>query len=128
MPREFSRSQRMAEQIRRDLSEIIRDEIKDPRLGLFTITEVRLSKDLGQALVFCSVLNQEESEETIATLNRATGFLRSQIAARIRARTVPVLKFRNDDSQQRGEAMDALISQAVSADQAHSDDDNGDTH
>jgi ribosome-binding factor A len=118
----------MAEQIRRDLSEIIRDEIKDPRLGLFTITEVRLSKDLGQALVFCSVLNQEQSRETIDTLNRATGFLRSQIAARIRARTVPALKFRNDDSQQRGEAMDALISQAVNADQAHGDDEDGDPH
>ena len=118
----------MAEQIRRDLSEIIRDEIKDPRLGLFTITEVRLSRDLGQALVYCSVLNQEDSAETIETLNRAAGFLRSQIAARIRARTVPVLKFRNDDSQQRGEAMDALINQAVGADQAHGNDDNGDSH
>jgi len=118
MPREFSRSQRMAEQIRRDLSEIVREELKDPRLGLFSFTEVKLSKDLSNAIVFCSVLEGEHSDETIETLNHAAGFLRSRIAGRIHSRTVPVFRFVKDDSAERGEAMDALIRKAVSSDEA----------
>jgi ribosome-binding factor A len=128
MPREFSRSQRMAEQIRRDLAEIVREELKDPRLGLFSFTEVKLSKDLSSAIVFCSVLEDERSSETIETLNHAAGFLRSRVAERIRARTVPVFRFLKDESAERGEAMDALIRKAVSADKAKhpqpNDDDN----
>jgi ribosome-binding factor A len=134
MPREFSRSQRMAEQIRRDLAEIVRDELKDPRLGLFSFTEVKLSKDLSNAIVFCSVLEVERSDETIETLNHAAGFLRSRIAERIRSRTVPVFRFLKDVSAERGEAMDALIRKAMSADEAKhphpndaaNDDDNED--
>jgi ribosome-binding factor A len=118
MPREFSRSQRMAEQIRRDLAEIVREELKDPRLGLFSFTEVKLSKDLSNAIVFCSVLEDDRSDETIETLNHAAGFLRSRIAERMHSRTVPVFRFLKDVSAERGEAMDALIRKAVSADEA----------
>ena len=123
MPREFSRSQRMAEQIRRDLSEIVRGELKDPRIGLCSFTEARVSRDMSHALVFCSVLNAEDQQETLDTLNRASGFLRSQLARRIKARIVPTLKFVLDDSMTRGEAMDALIKRAVSADKEHHQDD-----
>ncbi len=123
MPREFSRSQRMAEQIRRDLSEIVRGELKDPRMGLCSFTEVRVSRDMSHALVFCSVLNEQDQQETVDTLNRAGGFLRSQLARRIKARIVPTLKFVVDDSMTRGEAMDALIKRAVSADKEHHQDD-----
>ena len=119
MPREFSRSQRMAEQIRRELSAIIRDELKDPRMGLCSFTAVKLSRDLSHAIVFCSVLEKEHREETIATLNRAAGFIRSQIASRIRARSVPMLKFVNDDSVERGAAMEELINKAISSDKLH---------
>jgi len=129
MPREFSRSQRMAEQIRRDLAEIVRDELKDPRLGLFSFTEVKLSKDMSNAIVFCSVLQDERSDETIETLNHAAGFLRSRIAGRIHSRTVPVFRFLKDESAERGEAMDALIREAVHSDEArhpHDDNDNED--
>jgi len=117
MPREFNRSQRMAEQIRRDLAEIIRKEIKDPRLGFFSITAVKLSRDLGHAVIYCAVLDEAEQLETIATLNRATGFLRTQIAGRIKARTVPTLKFVHDDSVKRGAAMDDLIRKAIDSDE-----------
>lgn len=116
MPREFSRNQRMAEQIRRDLSEIIRDDLKDPRMGFLSITEVRLSKDLGQAIVFCSIFEHDKQQETMETLNRAAGFLRSRVADRLRARTVPSLKFRLDDSMETGAAMDELISKARASD------------
>ena len=122
MPREFSRSQRMAEQIRRELSGIVRDELKDPRMGLCSFTAVKLSRDLSHAVVFCTVLNQTERDETIVTLNRAAGFLRRQIASRIRARSVPVLKFVNDDSVERGAAMEELINKAISSDRQHDND------
>ena len=119
MPREFSRSQRMAEQIRRELAEIVRDELKDPRMGLCSFTAVKLSRDLSHAVVFCSVLDDSHREETIDTLNRASGFIRSQIASRIRARSVPLLKFIHDESVERGAAMDELIEKAILSDRQH---------
>jgi ribosome-binding factor A len=122
MPREFNRSQRMAEQIRRELAEIVRNELKDPRMGLCSFTAVKLSRDLSNAVVFCSVLDRDLCEETVETLNHAAGFIRSQIASRIRARTVPVLKFVNDDSVERGAAMEELINKAVESDKQHEDD------
>ena len=129
MAREYSRNQRMAEQIRCDLSEIIRDDLKDPRMGFISITEVRLTRDLSQAIIFCSILEQDRAEETMETLNRAAGFLRSQVADRMRARSVPILKFRHDNSMEKGAAMEALISKARASDPQHddesSDDENG---
>jgi len=122
MPREFTRSQRMAEQIRRELAEIVREELKDPRMGLCSFTAVKLSRDLSHAVVYCTVLDDVLRDDTLETLNHATGFIRSQIASRIRARTVPVLKFVNDDSVERGEAMDALIKKAIKSDKQHHDD------
>jgi len=116
MPKEFSRSQRMAEQIRRDLSEIVRDELHDPRMGFLSFTAVKLSRDLGNAVIYCSVMNEAEKDESLETLNRAAGFLRSSLAARINARSVPALKFVYDDSVTRGSAMEDLIRKAVGSD------------
>ncbi len=126
MPREFSRSERMAEQLRRELAEIVRDEIKDPRLGFVSFTEVRMSRDLSHAVIYCSVLNSEDQAESIEILNRAVGFIRKEIARRIRARIVPTLKFAIDDSVMRGAAMDSLISKAIEKDNRRDDmdDDN----
>ncbi len=130
MPREFSRSERMAEQLRRELAEIVRDEIKDPRLGFVSFTEVRMSRDLSHAVIYCSVLNAEDQTESIELLNRAVGFIRKEIARRIRARIVPTLKFTLDDSVMRGTAMDSLISKAIQndkkRDKAGDDNDNSD--
>jgi ribosome-binding factor A len=122
MPREFNRSQRMAEQVRRELAKIVRDELKDPRMGLCSFTAVKLSRDLSHAVVYCTVLDRAMRDDTLETLNHATGFIRSQIASRIRARTVPVLKFINDDSVERGEAMEELISKAINSDKQHHND------
>lgn len=134
MPREFSRSQRMAEQLRRELAEIVRDEIKDPRLGFVSFTEVHMSRDLSHAVIYCSVFNsssstagdtdsvnagqeaQKQQQESIDILNRAVGFIRKEIARRIQARIVPTLKFAIDDSVTRGEAMDDLINKAIQKD------------
>jgi len=120
MPREFSRSQRMAEQLRRELAEIVRDEIKDPRLGFVSFTEVRMSRDLSHAVVYCSFLDNEKQDESMEILNRASGFIRREIGKRIRARIVPTLKFVVDDSATRGAAMDELIREALEKDQQSS--------
>jgi len=119
MPKEFSRSQRMAEQLRRELAEIVRDEIKDPRMGFVSFTEVRMSRDLSHAVIYCSVFDSEQQDESIDILNRAVGFFRKEIARRIRARIVPTLKFVADESVSRGEAMDSLISKAIKSDESH---------
>jgi len=120
MPREFLRSDRMAEQLRRELAEIIQDEIKDPRVGFLSFTEVRMSRDLSHAVVYCSVLENEQLHESIEVLNRAAGFIRKSIGRRIRARIVPTLKFVADESIIRGAAMDELISEAVQSDKKNS--------
>ena len=112
MPREFSRSQRMGEQLRRELADIVRNEVRDPRLGFLSFTEVRVSRDLGHALVFCSVMQEDEREPTLAALNHASGYIRKLIGQRIRARIIPTLKFVLDDSLERGMQMDELIRRA----------------
>jgi ribosome-binding factor A len=109
----------MAEQIRRDLAEIVRAELKDPRIGLCSFTEVKLSRDISHAVVYCSVLDENAQQETIELLNRASGFLRSKVASRLLARTVPALKFVLDDSGIRGAAMDDLIGKALRSDSEH---------
>ncbi len=122
MPREFSRSQRMAEQLRRELAEIIQDEIKDPRVVFLSFTEVRMSRDLSHAVVYCSVLEAENLAASIEVLNRAVGFIRKSIGRRIQARIVPTLKFVADESLIRGAAMDELISDAIASDKKECDD------
>jgi len=116
MPKEFSRSQRMAEQIRRELSQLIRDEIKDPRVSWVSVTSVKCSKDLAHAVVYFSQLQSDDVEETTQALNRAAGFLRRQLSSIIRSRIVPTIKFVHDNSLERGADMDALIAKARAAD------------
>jgi ribosome-binding factor A len=123
MPKEYSRSQRMAEQIRRELAELVRDEIKDPRVNWVSFTEVTVSKDLSNAVIYFSVMNEEDREPTIDALNSATGFLRHQLAHRIRSRIVPNLKFKYDDSIEKGTSMEALIAKARATDAGADDED-----
>jgi len=116
MPKEFSRSQRMGEQIRRELAKLVRDELQDPRLTWVSFTAIKLSRDLGYATVYFSVLNPEEQKQARELLTQAAGFLRHHLAIRIRARTTPELKFIYDDSLERGASMDALIAKARASD------------
>lgn len=112
----------MAEQLRRELAEIVRDAIKDPRLGLVSFTEARMSRDLGHAVVYCSFLENEKQNQGIEILNRASGFIRREVGKRIRARIVPTIKFVVDDSASRGAAMDELIREALEKDSSDGDD------
>jgi ribosome-binding factor A len=121
MPKDFPRSRRIAEQIRRELSDIVRLELKDPRIGMITITEVEVSQDLAVAKIFFTLLGEAARiEETTGALQHAAGFLRSQLAHRIKVRTVPQLQFKYDVSVERGMRLSRLIDAAVANDAEHS--------
>jgi|SRR5688572_2086392 len=121
MPKDFPRSRRIAEQIQRELSDIIRLELKDPRVGMVTITDVEVSQDHAHAKVFFTRLGDDELEieATSCALEHAAGFLRSQLARRVRLRTVPQLQFKYDASVERGVRLSQLIDAAVATDPAN---------
>ena len=122
MPKDFSRTRRIAEQIQRELAELIRHEMKDPGVGgLVTITEVEVSPDHSHAKVFFTRLGDESLiQETSAGLRRAAGFLRTQLAQRLKLRTVPQLEFKYDASVERGARLSRLIDEAVGSSAKHS--------
>lgn len=104
------RASRVADQIRLVLSDAIRDEIRDPRVGFATLTEVDLSPDLKQARVFVSRLGSHaEREATVDALNHAAPFLRRRLAERARLRYTPALRFVTDDTLERGSRVEAII-------------------
>ena len=107
----------MAEQLRRDLAELVNQELKDPRMGFLSFTAVKLSRDLSDAVIYCSILEDDKRQETLDTLARATGYLRTELSKRFSSRTVPRLKFVNDDSVLRGAKMESLIRKAIDADE-----------
>ena len=117
MPKDYPRSRRIAEQVQRELTEIIRVELKDPRVGLITITDVEVTPDHGLARVFFTLLGDPAMvEETTRGLQHAAGFLRSQLARRFEMRTVPQLQFVYDASVERGVRLSQLIDAAVADD------------
>lgn len=104
------RADKLAHQLRNEISYIISRELKDPRIGFATITTVRVTPDLRAARIFISVLGTpEEQQATLAALQRATSFIRRQIAGRLRLRHTPEIQFKFDDSIEYGAKMDALI-------------------
>ena len=126
MAKEFSRAQRVGEQLRRDLAQMIQQEVKDPRLGLVTVSDVRVSKDLSYADVYVTVMGNEEGQAQIDTslkiLNRAAGFLRGRLAKAIKLRVMPQLRFHYDASVVRGNYLSSLIDKAVTEDRSRQDD------
>jgi len=108
------RAGRLADQIQRELAELIRGELKDPRVELVTITGVEVSGDYHHARVFFTTLRGEKSVEPAWDgLRHASGFLRSRLAKVLRTRTVPELHFEYDESIERGDRLSRLIEQAV---------------
>ena len=117
MPREFPRSRRVGEQIQRELATLIQTELKDPRLGMVSISAVELSRDLAHAKVHVSVLgNEGQVVESIAVLNHAAGFLRHKLGKALHIRTIPEMRFYLDRSLEEGARLGALISKAVADD------------
>ena len=105
----FSRADRIADQMQRELAELIRSELKDPRVGFITLTGVEVTRDYSHAKVFYTVMNAEDPSETQDTLDRAAGWLRSEIARTIKIFTVPQLHFVYDSSVAHGMYMHDLI-------------------
>ena len=105
---------RLADQIQREIAELIRSELKDPRVELVTVTDVEVSGDGQQARVFFTSLRGEGAiESALEGLNSASGLLRSRLAKALRTRTVPELHFVYDESIERGARLSHLIEQAV---------------
>jgi ribosome-binding factor A len=109
-----ARHARIADQIQRELAELIRTELRDPRVGMVTLTGVEVSRDQSHAKVFFTILGPEEAAQAAGEgLTRAAGFLRSQLAHRLSTRTVPELHFEHDESVERGMRLSKLIDEAV---------------
>jgi ribosome-binding factor A len=110
--RGFQRGDRVAEQVRRDLADLIRTELKDPRVGMISLTAVELTPDYAHAKVFFTTLNSEHLPEIEQGLKRASGFLRRELGRRIHIHTLPELHFIYDNSLEYGASMSLLIGQA----------------
>ncbi|MEK3855071.1 30S ribosome-binding factor RbfA [Cytobacillus sp. FSL H8-0458] len=106
------RANRVGEQMKKELGEIISRKIKDPRVGFVTVTDVQVTGDLQQATVFISVLGDEEQREnTLRGLAKAKGFIRSEIGQRIRLRKTPEILFEFDESIDYGNRIESLLHQ-----------------
>lgn len=114
------RTQRLADQIQRELAAMIRMDLKDPRLGMITVSAVKVSTDMGYADVYVTVLGatlDESPAESLAILNGAAGFLRGELGRAIKTRITPRLRFHYDEATARGNRMAALINEAVREDE-----------
>lgn len=124
--KEFKRTDRVADFLKKELGSLIQLELRDPRLGMISVTDVAVSRDLAHARIFVTVMGKETAEEAndaLKVLNKAAGFLRSRVAKSHNARTTPALKFMFDTSVRRGEYMSRLIDSAVADDVKHHSDD-----
>lgn len=120
------RLQRVADQVQRELAKMIQKEVKDPRLGMVSVTGVEVSRDLAYADVYVTALigqqddlEQESAEKrkaTVDVLNNAAGFLRSLLAKELSLRTTPKLRFHYDESISRGRYLSSLIDDAIDSD------------
>lgn len=104
------RANRVAEQMKKELGDILNRKIKDPRVGFVTITDVEVTNDLQIAKVYVTVLGEEtEIEETLQGLSKASGFIRSEIGKRIRLRKVPEISFEFDKAHEHGTHIDSIL-------------------
>ncbi|PID47610.1 MAG: ribosome-binding factor A [Proteobacteria bacterium] len=116
MPNDFSRTDRIAEQIKRELAVLISNHVKDPRVGMVSILDVKVTKDLSQAKVYFDTLQVESHDECEKGLNRAAGFLRRELGRAIKLRLTPSLQFIYDDTELKANQLSHIIDQAVASD------------
>jgi len=133
MPKDYSRTSRLGEQIQRELAQMIQFEMKDPRLGMVTLNQVKVAKDLGYADIYFTVMgakgetDEQIREQTESILNDAAGYLRSQLARILTTRVTPQLRFHYDETLERGHHLTGLIKKARQQDDAHADDDSAES-
>ncbi len=119
MPREIPRARRVAEQVQRTLSELLRREVRDPRLKPVTITHVKVSPDLGHAWVHYQLLTGDSHDAgQREILDEAAGYLRGPLGRALRLRVAPEIHFQPDEELERGNRLDDLITEAVREDRS----------
>ena len=128
MPKEFSRTVRVADQIQRNLAQLIQTQLADPRLGMVNINAVEVARDYSVAKVYVTIIgasndndaeSKRQSSEAVEALNHAANHLRSLLAKSLNARTTPRLLFLLDSAAIEGRKLSDLIDQAVAADRSH---------
>ena len=107
------RPQKVADLIQRELAGLLRHEVRDPRVGMVTLTSVDVAPDLSHAKVFFTILDKDRQGDTTKALQRAAGFLRSQLSHRMSMYTTPELRFVYDESVERGDRLSRLIDSVV---------------
>lgn len=125
MTREFSRAQRVADFMQKELAQLIQNEIRDPRIGMVDVTGVEVSRDLGYARVFVTFPGKQldaEIDSAVEALKHAAGFLRSRLARESSMRTTPRLRFEFDTSIRRGSELTRLIDSVVARDNLRRND------
>ncbi|TPE55000.1 30S ribosome-binding factor RbfA [Maribrevibacterium harenarium] len=126
MAGEFSRTSRIGDQLQKELASLIQFEVKDPRLGMVTINEVRVAKDLGYADVYYTVLGLDDDQQRLAdnqaALDSAKNFLRHRLAKEVKLRIMPHLRFHYDATVVNGARMSALIDEAIRKDNSNPTD------
>ena len=120
MAKEYSRTSRVAQQIQKELARIIQQEVKDPRIGMATISGVDVTRDLAYAKVFVTFLTigEQTNEESLAGLNAASGYIRRLLGKAMRLRIVPELRFCFDETLTEGLRISEMVSSAVKADKS----------
>jgi ribosome-binding factor A len=119
MPRESSRGRKIADLIQRELAVLIQREVKDPRIGMVTINEATVSRDLAYSDVYFTVLPAENTSDVEEVLNQASGFLRSKLSKILSTRTTPRLRFHYDHTIENGARMNQAIDKALAEDESN---------
>lgn len=130
MAKEYSRTQRVGDFLKQELASLIQFEVRDPRVGMVSITDVEVSRDLSYAKVYFTVLgcdDEQARKQSTDALNQAAGFLRSRVAKSHNARTTPRLRFYFDESVGRGQYLSSLIDRAVSQDNSRAGHESGES-
>jgi len=127
MSRVSTRVDKVADLLKKEVALLIQSEVRDPRVGMASVTGVKVSKDLAHARVYVTLLgksNAEEARKGIEALNKASGFLRSMLAKEVSMRITPKLKFIYDDTLAKGQHLTSLIDEALARDERdHQHDD-----
>lgn len=126
MANENSRTHRVADQMQRELAILVQRDIRDPRVGMITVTAVEVSRDLAHAKVYITLMDKDSEEDiaqNLAILKGVAGFLRMQLGKVMKLRSVPQLHFHYDESVRRGVHLSSLIERAVAEDRSHKSED-----
>lgn len=119
--RPSNRLDRIGDQLKQELAVLIREELRDPRLGMVSVIDAKVSRDLAHAVIYFTVLNADVKEAS-EVLNKASGYLRTLIAKRLNLRATPKLRFAFDESIERGRELSALIDKAISLEHPSDED------